>query len=219
MLSHLLKRLALRLLSVGMICIATTGNVPAWADSGVVGLLIGTWSGNGRVEYTDGTRENISCNAYYNGGGNDLSMVIRCRSENNPIHIRSRLRVANGRISGQWEERTFNATGTASGTATGSSLQLAITGGGFAGTMSISIGRASQSVTISTEGIAMRRATLSFRKTRSGEARPGSTPREAETRFGAHASFDAETERSVLLAIAPCAPALPVNAVRATRSG
>lgn len=134
---------------------------PAHAQAGLA-TLVGTWGGSGRITYTDGSSEGIRCTAYHSGGGSELRMVIQCRSDKNPIHIRSSLRISGNRASGQWEERTFNASGTASGTVGGGSMSLSISGGGFSGSMSVSFGQASHTVSISTQGVAMRRATMSF---------------------------------------------------------
>lgn len=134
---------------------------PASAQT-AVSTLVGSWGGSGRIAYTDGSSEGIRCTAYYSGGGSDLRMAIQCRSDKNPIHIRSTLRISGSRASGDWEERTFNASGTASGSVGSSSMSLNISGGGFSGSMSVSIGKASHSVSISTQGIAMSRATMSF---------------------------------------------------------
>ncbi len=131
-------------------------------DPGPVGVLAGSWGGSGRITYTDGSSEGIRCTAYYSGGGNELRMAIQCKSDKNPIHIRSRLRIDGSRASGEWEERTFNASGAATGSVGGSSMSLAVSGGGFTGSMSVSFSKSSHSVTIATKGIAMSRATMSF---------------------------------------------------------
>lgn len=134
---------------------------PACAQTGLR-TLVGSWGGSGRITYTDGSSEGIRCTAYYSGGGSELRMAIQCRSDKNPIHIRSSLRISGSRASGEWEERTFNASGTATGSVGSGSMSLAISGGGFSGSMSVSFGKASHSVSISTQGIAMSRATMSF---------------------------------------------------------
>lgn len=110
---------------------------PASAQS--ASNLIGTWSSSSRISYTDGSSEAIRCTAYNTGGGSALKMAIQCKSDKNPEHhIRSDLTIDGGRVSGQWEERTFNASGTASRRATANNLSLSVTGGSFNGTMSVS---------------------------------------------------------------------------------
>jgi hypothetical protein len=132
------------------------------AGSDTVKTLIGSWGGSGRIRYTDGSSESLRCNAYYTGGGSQLNMAIQCQSDKNSIHIRSKLRIDGARASGDWEERTFNASGTASGRVESSSMSLSLNGGGFTGSMSVSISPSSHTVSISTQGIAMSGATMSF---------------------------------------------------------
>lgn len=133
---------------------------PAAAAPEAIAALSGTWGGSGRVTFTDGSSESINCSAYYTGSSNELRMSIQCRNEKNPINIRSRLRIDGKRASGEWEERTYNASGSASGTVGANDISLNVTGGGFSGTMQVSFGRSSHTVTITTKGIAMSRATM-----------------------------------------------------------
>ena len=92
---------------------------PVKADPGPFNTLLGSWGGSGEIRLDKGRKERIKCNAYYTGGGSDLGLAIRCQSDNYKIEIRSKLSYSGGRLSGNWEERTFNASGTASGTAYG----------------------------------------------------------------------------------------------------
>jgi hypothetical protein len=69
--------------------------------------------------------------------------------------MRADLNYTAGSVSGTWEERTFNATGSITGKASANRLTLAISGG-VAGSMSVSLNGASQQVSINTEGTALR---------------------------------------------------------------
>ena len=64
-------------------------------------------------------------------------MAIRCQSESSNVEIRSKLSQSGGRITGTWEERTYNAQGNASGQASNGKISLAISGG-VTGTMLVS---------------------------------------------------------------------------------
>jgi hypothetical protein len=139
---------------------ATTG---ARANPGLENL-VGAWSGSGRLNYSDGSSEGIRCNAYYTLHGGAFSLAIQCRSDKNPIHIRSKLNISGNRLSGAWEERTFNASGKATGTVSGQRIDLNVGGGGFTGSMTVSIGRSTHRVRIETQGIAISRATIELRK-------------------------------------------------------
>ena len=134
----------------------------AHAADGAVSTLIGNWGGSGRISYTDGSAESIRCTGYYTGDGNDLRMAIRCQSDKNPIDIRSQLKIEGNRVSGDWEERTFNASGTGSGHLSGSTISLRISGGGLTGSMSVSFSKPSHKVTIATQGIPMKGVTINF---------------------------------------------------------
>jgi hypothetical protein len=151
------------LLGIVLLCMALLPQQPAGAaDSGVIATLLGSWGGSGRISYTDGTAERVQCTANYTGGGNELHMAIQCRSDSNTIHIRSKLKIDGARASGEWEERTFNVTGSATGAVKSNAISLSFSSGGFTGSMSVSFSHASQTISISTLGIAMNRATMSL---------------------------------------------------------
>lgn len=153
------RSLPLRLLAALALTIALAPWPSSRAAAGAFDTLLGSWRGGGLIKLSDGRTERLKCTASYTGGGSQLGMAIRCQSESSNVHIRSKLSQTGGRISGTWEERTFNATGTASGQATGDSINLQISGG-VTGTMQVSYSRSRQSVSISTSGIALRSVTI-----------------------------------------------------------
>jgi hypothetical protein len=134
------------------------------ADSAAVATLLGNWSGGGRIHYTDGSTETIRCTAFYTGGGNDLHMAIQCQGQGNPIHMRSRVKIDGTRVTGDWEERTFNASGNATGKVGADNMSLSLNGGGFSGTMSVSFSKSQHSVNIGTQGIGMTKAAISLNR-------------------------------------------------------
>ncbi len=132
-------------------------------SSGAFGQLNGSWSGGGQVRFADGKTERISCRAYYNPKGSDeLGLAIRCASTSYKIDIRASLQHANGRLSGHWEERTFNASGDVNGKASRGNINMSIVGGGLSGSMSVSYGSSTQAVSISTEGTNLKGVTISL---------------------------------------------------------
>ena len=151
----------LRLLTALVLTVALVSSWSSWAAASPFDTLLGSWRGSGQILLSDGRTERLKCNAYYTGGGSRLGMAIRCQSESSNVEIRSKLSQTGGRISGTWEERTFNAEGTASGKATGNKISLQITGG-VTGTMEVSFSRSRQSVAISTQGIALKRVTINL---------------------------------------------------------
>jgi len=133
--------------------------VPTAAAANPFDVLLGSWRGSGQIKLSDGRTERLKCNAYYTGGGSQLGMAIRCQSESSNVEIRSKLSQSGSQISGTWEERTFNASGTASGQASSDRITLQISGG-VSGTMRVSYSGSRQSVAISTQGIALKSVTI-----------------------------------------------------------
>ncbi len=112
--------------------------------------LLGTWRGSGTVRLNTGT-ERLTCNAYYTGGGSRLGMAIRCNSPSGKVEIRSKLSLSGNRLSGNWEERTYNASGSASGTANPGRINIRVSGT-IKGSMVVSYSKSRQSVSISVAG-------------------------------------------------------------------
>jgi hypothetical protein len=126
--------------------------------------LMGSWSGSGQIRYDDGQSEGIRCSAYYTGGGDRLRLAIRCRSDSTEVEIRGLLTRQGETLSGTWEERTFNASGEATGRIAGDKMSISVRGGGFSGTMTVAYAGARQVVTISTQGIRMRSVNVTLAK-------------------------------------------------------
>ena len=132
----------------------------AAADAGTpFDTLLGSWRGSGQIELDQGRRERLKCNAYYTGGGSQLRMAILCQSESSNVQIRSALSESGGRISGTWEERTYNAQGNASGQISSGKLSLSISGG-VTGTMIVTFTSSRQSVAITTQGVALKSVSI-----------------------------------------------------------
>ena len=124
------------------------------ASASAVDGLLGSWRGGGTARYTSGT-ERLSCNAYYTGGGSSLGLAIRCTSPT------SKVSVGGKRVSGTWEERTFNAAGSASGSANPGRLSVRISGT-VNGSMTVSYTKTRQNVSISTTGTSLRGVSVSL---------------------------------------------------------
>jgi hypothetical protein len=133
--------------------------VPSRANPGPFDTLLGSWRGNGQIVLDQGRRERLKCNAYYTGGGAQLRMAILCQSETSNVQIRSVLSDSGGRLNGTWEERTYNASGNASGSVSNGRISLTISGG-VTGTMLVSYTSSRQSVSISTQGVALKSVSI-----------------------------------------------------------
>lgn len=135
-----------------MITVSAAFIVPSQAQAKSVGpfkSLDGPWRGTGRLVLSSGNTERFSCRAYYKAKQAGLGFAIRCAAPSNKIELRGKLIESNGRLSGTWEERTFNATGNVTGTAKTGQVKLSIAGA-VSGSMKISYTGRKQTVSIST---------------------------------------------------------------------
>ena len=148
---------------VAGVSILILGQVASSHAEGPFPRLAGSWTGNGRVVLEQGKTEQISCRASYTAksAGADLALSIRCASNSYKIEMRATLNQQDGHVTGQWEERTFNAAGSVSGRATDTKLNLAISGG-VSGTMLVTSSDASQRIEIRTVGSGLSGVTISL---------------------------------------------------------
>jgi hypothetical protein len=137
--------------------------LPSQAADNPLPGLVGSWSGTGEARLEGGKTESMRCKAYYTSQGSEgLGLAIRCANASSKIDLRASLSYSNGAVSGTWEERTYNATGSVSGKASANKVNLAITGGGLTGQMAVSIGGSGHSVSISTEGTGLKGVNISL---------------------------------------------------------
>jgi hypothetical protein len=136
--------------------------------------MSGYWAGPGRIQYDGGIAEALSCKAYYSTRDNTdrLSIVLRCASPSNKIELRALLVAQGEDLSGSWEERTFNASGTVTGRVTENQVSLSIAGGGFSAEMLVTHETSSQSVAITTKGVGFNEVSVSLSR-RGGERNYG----------------------------------------------
>lgn len=150
------------LAAAGLALIATG----AVANPGVTpfGALDGSWTGTGQVRLESGQSENLKCKGYYKAkdAGTGLGLSILCASANSRIELRATLVASGGRVSGTWEERTFNAAGDVTGQVSDSRITLAIAGGGIAGTMAVTFTGSNQRVAITTSGTGLKGVTINL---------------------------------------------------------
>lgn len=140
-------------------------SLPAYADA-AFSQFGGTWRGGGNVVLSGGQSEKLTCKAYYTpkNSGAQLGIALSCASQANKIELRANLDSNGNSVSGSWEERAFNSSGSITGSASGSKMTLSISGT-LKGTMHISTGGSSQSVTINTDGTGFKSVNLKLSKT------------------------------------------------------
>jgi hypothetical protein len=138
---------------------------PTAHAAGAFQSLNGSWSGSGSIRLDDGRSEALKCRAYYSPKGeHHLGLALRCASSSNKIELRAQLTASGSRIAGHWEERTFNASGTVAGHASGNNMKLAIVGGGFSGSMAVTTDGRSQVISVATQGVALKGVSVNLRR-------------------------------------------------------
>ena len=148
-----------------LFAVVSAGAATAAVAADLTGLQ-GSWGGQGAATFDGGSKESMRCNGYYKGEGDALSMVIKCASAGGAkIELRGQLTGKDGAVSGTWEERTYNASGSVSGSSEPGALKVAIDGG-ISGTMSVSFTEKSQTVAIATTGGSLRTVNISFNRDR-----------------------------------------------------
>jgi hypothetical protein len=153
----------LPIFAVGAAIILAPLALPALAAENPFTQLAGTWSGSGTAQLEGGKTESLRCKGYYtNGdGGAALGLSIRCANASAKVELRANLSYANGAVSGSWEERTYNQSGTINGKANGTKMNLSISGG-IEGSMSVSVAERHHSVTVSTAASALKGINISM---------------------------------------------------------
>ncbi|MGB6428315.1 MAG: hypothetical protein WBF11_09435 [Methyloceanibacter sp.] len=110
--------------------------------------LKGYWRGGGTMTPTNGKAEKVSCRVTYNVAGSAISQNMRCAGTDYKISTSTKLTYKSGKISGSWNESTYDANGGVSGTAKGNTVHARITGDKFSGRMSINISGKGHSINI-----------------------------------------------------------------------
>jgi len=166
---NLLRSIATTGLAVVVLNVAPlgTGGLPQAeaTPSGAFRTLDGTWQGAGRILLSSGRSERIRCRAYYRvlDGGSELGLAIRCAATDSRIELRASVNDSNGRLSGSWEERTFNATGQISGRIRPGNMSISIDGA-VNGSMKISYSERRQTINISTAADGLRGISIQLRR-------------------------------------------------------
>ena len=163
--AHPLKSIFTRLTAFAIISTTTVSLLmsPASAKASL-DVLSGAWRGGGTMSFESGKTESISCNGYYKGGDN-FSVVIRCKGTTSNFELRCKLTSSGDKVSGSWEERTYNASGNASGSASSGKLNVQFSGS-LKGSLAMSFSSSSQSVSVSigTKGAGIKAVRVSLHR-------------------------------------------------------
>lgn len=151
------------ILIASALAVVATAHV-AWANP--VQHLPGRWSGPGNIVMTNGETERMRCVATYfvDGGGGAVKQNLRCAGQGYKIDAVTNLQVANGRVSGGWEERTWDTKGSIKGDVKDDGFTLTIDGPGFSAAMAVKTTNCSQSINITPRGNAVARISMNLGK-------------------------------------------------------
>jgi hypothetical protein len=153
-----------------LILLAGSLEVASAASSSGLSSMSGFWRGPGRIEFSEGASEALVCKAYYAALDQRLSIVLLCASRSNKIELRAKLAADGQGLTGTWEERTFNASGTATGYAMDGKITLTIDGGGFTATMLVIQDDQQQTVSITAHGVAFTKVSVSLSRNASEQS-------------------------------------------------
>lgn len=134
--------------------------------AGPIETLPGRWTGWGKMTLDGGNTERVKCIATYikENGGRELRHNLRCASSNYRIDAIAQLKVSRGRVSGEWQERTYATGGAVSGRVKGDGINVRIVGNQFTATMMVDTGRCAQSMSIAPQGMGVRRIAVELKK-------------------------------------------------------
>ena len=93
-----------------------------------------------------------------------MQQNLRCASQGYKIDAITNLTVANGRVSGAWEERTWATTGSIKGDMQGDGFNLTIDGPGFTAAMAVKTTNCNQSINITPRGNTVSRISMNLGK-------------------------------------------------------
>lgn len=161
-LAHLRLAVGAALTAAGLTALTAA---PAAAQSPFAALS-GNWAGSGKVRFTGGSSEAVTCKAYYTPkeAGASMGVAILCASPSSKIELRATLAYDAGKVTGKWEERTYNVAGDVEGQANPNKINVSINGGGMTGSLAVGVNGGSQTVSIKTEGISMSGVDISLSK-------------------------------------------------------
>lgn len=123
---------------VAIALLMVSGAGAAQAD-GPFAKLAGRWSGQGRLGFSEGKTENITCRATYfvSDDGQKLEQNIRCASAGAKVEVKSNLTHAEGKLTGNWSELIYNKAGELTGMTTDKGLKIEVKGDDLNATMEL----------------------------------------------------------------------------------
>jgi len=119
-------------------------------NSGPFDRLAGKWSGAGNLSIGNGSKERIRCRANYDvrGAGTFVRIELRCASDSYKFELQSDATYQNGRVTGNWNERTRGAAGRLAGGVKGERIDVQVDGQSFSAVLTLTTRGEKQSISI-----------------------------------------------------------------------
>jgi hypothetical protein len=128
--------------------------------------LEGLWGGSGTVTYSSGTKERLRCRVQYviAPTPDSLSQALRCASDSYNFQINALYLNQNGTITGVWDEKYLEISGTITGQASAGIITGNLHGPGFLAKVLVNTNGNSQIVRIGAEGQEIEEVAVEVRK-------------------------------------------------------
>jgi hypothetical protein len=153
------------LATTGLFCLLGM-TVTAAPAAGPFDGLEGLWGGNGTVTYASGAQERLRCRVQYVlAAGDSLSQALRCASDSYNFQINALYVHQNGSVTGVWDEKYLEISGTLTGRAREGFISGNLHGPGFLADYEVSTSGNSQTVKIAAEGQEIEQVSVEVRKT------------------------------------------------------
>ena len=149
------------LIAAVVLALSLAPTLPSGA-SPLTDALDGDWAGSGVLRLTNGKTERIRCHAYIDASATEVDQYFNCAGTDKNFSFSAFLRLSGNRVSGEW--RGPDRSGTASGRASASRLQLALTSTRGSGNLTANVGRCTQSVRITGWSDKLRSLTVELQK-------------------------------------------------------
>jgi hypothetical protein len=157
---------ATSILTLAAVLAVLASGSPAKAQSKDSPLLAlgGSWSGQGTINFNDGSKERIRCRSNYtpDAGGIRLKLELRCASDSYKFELNGNVAYDKGQITGNWSELSRNAAGDLTGTASGGKIEVRAVGQTFAAFLNINTRGSNQSVSIKSPGSTMQEVQITL---------------------------------------------------------
>jgi len=141
--------LVLSLLTLGSAQAESTATkVPPRGEGNPFDQLKGDWTGGGMVTPSRGDPEKVDCKVAYDVAGSTVTQTLLCSGVDNQFDAKTKFKYKGGKISGWWNEKTYDASGSVSGSAIGHLVHARISGDKFSGRMSINVSDSGHTINI-----------------------------------------------------------------------